>query len=76
MNLRNLFSRNTIACDTAKLRKFITRWTRNDNWKFENFADFLELIGLETPVKLGEYDGKNSFNFSLLIGITFILEFW
>ena len=61
MNLRNLFSRNTIACDTAKLRKFITRWTRNDNWKFENFADFLELIGLETPVKLGEYDGKNSF---------------
>ncbi len=55
-------SKNEIECDTAKLKKFITDWTQNEGWEFENFADFIELIGVKTPVKLSEFDeDDNSF---------------
>lgn len=54
---------NKIECDTVMLRKLITSWTQNEGWNFENFADFIELIGEKTPVKLSELDEKNnSFN--------------
>ena len=52
-------SKNAIACDTAVLKGAITKWTQFNGWKFENFADFIELIGLKTPVKLSEYDKKS-----------------
>ena len=41
------------------LKGAITKWTQYNGWKFENFADFIELIGLKTPVKLSEYDKKS-----------------
>lgn len=50
---------NRITCDTDELRDVITDWTKNEGWEFENFADFLELIGVKTPVNLSEYDKKN-----------------
>lgn len=53
-------SENDIACDTAELRELITKWTRNEGWEFENFADFMELIGVKTPVKLSEYNEQNA----------------
>ncbi len=53
-------SKNDIACDTAELRELITKWTQNEGWEFENFADFIELIGVKTPVKLSEYNEKNA----------------
>lgn len=52
-------SKSKIACDTAELKELITKWARNEGWEFENFADFIELIGVKTPVKLGEYDEEN-----------------
>lgn len=78
MSLRNCLSRDKkvvtaktetqksnakIECDSVELRKFITEWTQNEGWNFENFADFIELIGEKTPIKLSELDEKNnSFN--------------
>ena len=77
MRLRNFFSRNKeadvvtsksetqnskISCDTEELKFLITKWTRNEGWEFDNFADFIELIGVKTPVKLSEYNEEdNSF---------------
>lgn len=56
-------SNDKIECDSVELRKFITEWTQNEGWNFENFADFIELIGEKTPIKLSELDEKNnSFN--------------
>ena len=67
MSLRDLFSRSNetdartrvskdkIICDTIELRELITKWAQNERWNFENFADFLQLIGVKLPVKLSEY---------------------
>lgn len=56
-------SNDKIECDSVELRKFITEWAKNEGWKFENFADFIELIGEKTPIKLSKLDEKNnSFN--------------
>lgn len=52
-------SKNEIACDTAELKELITKWTRNEGWEFENFADFIELVGVKTPVKLSEWDEES-----------------
>lgn len=75
MSLRKFFSRNKevitseakaqhaknkIACDTAELKELITEWTQREGWEFENFADFIELVGVKTPVKLSELDKKSS----------------
>ena len=49
-------SNNEIACDTAELKEVITKWTQNESWEFENFADFIKLVGVKTPVKLSEWD--------------------
>lgn len=72
MNLRNLFSRNVtsdlastdkskhqVTCDTSTIRDLITEWINNEGWRFENFADFVNLIGLQTPVKLSNLDQEN-----------------
>ncbi len=62
-------SKNDIACDTAVLKEAITKWNIHNGWKFENFADFIELIGLKTPVKLSEYDERsNSFKCITALG--------
>ena len=75
MNLRNFFSRNKdvvtsdakiqhsenkIVCDTPELKELITKWTQSESWEFENFADFIELAGVKTPVKLSDLDKKSS----------------
>lgn len=58
-----------IECDSVELRKFITEWAKNEGWNFENFADFIELIGEKTPIKLSELDEKNcSFNCITALG--------
>jgi hypothetical protein len=78
-------SKSKIVCDTEELKELITKWARNAGWEFEKFADFLELIGVKTPVKLGEYDGENNsfkcitalntgISISLLYGIAYCSE--
>ena len=47
---------NEVICDTSELKELITKWTRNEGWKFKDFATFVELIGVKTPVKLSNWD--------------------
>lgn len=65
MNIRKRFSPNPLKkfeCDSYKLRKSINRWVRKKGWKYEDFYDFLELVGVETPVSLSEFnENKNTF---------------
>lgn len=92
MSLRDFFSRNSkpvevttsqattneVACDTTELKELITKWTQSEGWKFENFSDFIELVGVKTPVKLSELNkDTNTFkcltalNTEVLISIRF-----
>ena len=51
-----------ISYEDDRIYTLITNWTQNEGWKFDNFADFLELIGLKTPVILKNLNPKtNSF---------------
>lgn len=69
MEFKTRHSKNDIECDTAELKELITNWTQNEGWEYENFADFIELIGVTTPVKLSEFDEKsNSFKCSNVLG--------
>lgn len=66
MSLKNFFTRNSeststhvaneVICDTEELKDFITKWAKNSGWKFEDFAIFIKLVGVKTPVKLSELD--------------------
>lgn len=49
-----------LITDSPKLDVLISEWMQNEGWEFENFADFLELIGLKTPVTLKNLDVKNN----------------
>lgn len=50
---------DAIICDTAELKNLITKWTQNEGWKFGDFATFVELTGVKTPIKLSEWDEEN-----------------
>lgn len=72
MSTTNFFARNrktvstksslnladAVACDTVELKELITRWTQNEGWEFGDFATFVELTGVKTPIKLSELDEK------------------
>lgn len=58
MGLRKFLSRRKVLYSTPELAAFIKRWLQNDGWKFENFADFMELVGLKTPVTLSNFNKK------------------
>lgn len=45
---------NEVLCDTLELKELITKWTQNEGWKFKDFATFVELIGIRTPIKLSD----------------------
>ena len=71
-------SQNKIYCDTKELRELIVEWTGRERWEFEHFADFLEQVGVKTPVKLSEFNNeKRSFkcvtalNSEVLISLIF-----
>lgn len=49
---------DAIICDTAELKDLITKWTQNEGWKFDDFATFVELTGIKTPIKLSEWNEK------------------
>lgn len=53
-------AKHEVVCDTTELKELITEWTQNDGWKFENFADFIELVGVKKPVKLRELNKKTN----------------
>lgn len=62
-------SKRDITCDTAKLKRVIKKWTKNGGWKYNNFADFIELAGVKTPVKLSNYnENSNSFKCITALG--------
>ena len=50
---------NKIFCDTVEIEKMITEWTKSEGWKFENFADILELVGVKLSVRLSKMNKKN-----------------
>lgn len=53
---------DAVICDTAELKDLITKWTQNEGWKFGDFATFVELTGVKTPIKLSEWnEEKHSF---------------
>lgn len=52
-------AKHNVECDTAELKEFITKWTKGEGWEFKNFADFLELVGVKTPVKLSEFNKED-----------------
>ena len=73
MSLRDFFSRNNVSvsrtitnhvidCDTVELENAITDWAKHLAWKFEDFGDFLELVGVTTPVKLSDFN-KDDYSF-------------
>lgn len=47
---------NEVLCDTSELKELITKWTQNEGWKFKDFATFVELIGVKTPIKLSDWN--------------------
>lgn len=47
---------NEVLCDTSELKELITKWTQNEGWEFKDFATFVELIGVKTPIKLGDWN--------------------
>lgn len=71
MSIRGIFTRkgeeriitkmfgNKIICDNSQLKKHVTSWAENEGWKFEDFADFLELIGAKAPIKLSDFDEES-----------------
>lgn len=64
MREKEIFSRSkeTKVCDTPELVCLITEWTQKGNWKFEDFWTFLELVGINNPIRLyGLYESKHSF---------------
>lgn len=68
MNLEKIFARNRevistnaveeVLCDSPEIKEIITKWTSSEGWKFEDFATFIKIIGLKTPVKLSDLDEK------------------
>ncbi len=64
MSLRKSFSRNKeteneLTSEMASAKELITKWAQNEGWKLD-FATFVELIGVKTPIKLIDWD-ENSF---------------
>lgn len=49
---------NEVSCDTKKLKELITNWTKNEGWEFDDFAEFVKLAKVETPIKLSKLDEK------------------
>jgi len=81
MNFKKIFSRNKetteitsdskqsrVFCNTPTLKELIIDWTCNENWEFENFADFIELIGVKTPVMLSNLNKDNN-SFKCISGL-------
>ena len=62
------YAKHKVACDTVELKELITKWTQNDGWKFENFVDFIELVGVKTPAKLSELN-KDTNTFKCLTAL-------
>jgi len=59
MGITNLFTRSAIKCKDKELKERINNWTKNEGRVFEDFATFLELVGIKTPVQLGNFDTKS-----------------
>ena len=67
-------SQNKIICDTVALENLIAKWTHNERWKFENFADFIVLIEIPLPIKLSNLNAKaNSFKCVSAINTEFVI---
>ena len=59
---------DVIICDTSELKDMITRWTQSEGWKFGDFATFVELTGVKTPIKLSEWD-KEKYSFKCITAL-------
>ena len=51
-------TKGKVTCD-ARTKKLITSWIKNEQWQFDDFATFIELIGIQTPVRISK--NGNSF---------------
>lgn len=60
-------STQRIDCDTKELKTLIINFTESRGWEFDDFATFLEQIGIKTPVKVNELC-NNSFKCITALG--------
>ena len=58
MALKKGFLCKQVFCETLQLERLIKKWTEKEGWKFANFADFLKLMGIKTPVILSDLNVK------------------
>ena len=50
---------NDIECENNEIKELITHWAQNEGWNYENFADFMRLIGIQTPIYLSNFNKWN-----------------
>lgn len=48
-----------VVCDNSFLKRRIAMWLNNEGWEYEDFAYFIELLGIKTPVKLSQWNEEN-----------------
>ncbi len=58
-NLSIGFITNEVTFDTAELRKLITNSLKHREWTPKDFLEFLELVGVKTPVKISKLADAN-----------------
>lgn len=52
-------SKEVTLCKDQELKKFIQRWLKPLGWKFKNFAELLELLGIRQPINLTDFNKEN-----------------
>lgn len=56
-----LITGNAVICDSKEIQKEITNWIGVEKWSFIDFAAFIELIGIKTPVRISCESGNTTF---------------
>lgn len=66
---------NEILCDTFEIQEHLNTWTRDVGWSFKDFATFVELIGIKTPIKLSNWNKYlKSFKCTSALGTEFTIS--
>ena len=66
-------TKGKVTCD-ARTKKLVTSWIKNEQWQFDDFATFIELIGIQTPVRISK--NGNSFKCSSADGKEVTISFY
>ena len=69
-----LSRKDEVECDSNELKTFISEWLENDGWQFADFARFLKLVGIDTPVKLSNLKGSGRKSFTCITASNRIID--